>query len=136
MLSQADTQLSGVAVTDGDGRYTTYKIAVGPLNVRASKGDSLGHSAGRLDRAGTTATVNVTMDGGQVSVSGTVRRAADGVTAPVPGANVVYWLQKQGITPDPPLVKRLFGQAKRSDHLLTSEEIYAIISETTPRQDS
>ncbi len=44
-------------------------------------------------------------------------------------SNVVYWLKKRGISPDPPLVKKVFEHAKCSDHLLTGEEIYAIIHE-------
>ncbi len=42
-------------------------------------------------------------------------------------SNVVYWLKKRGIEPEPGLVKRVFGHAKNSDHLLTMDEIYGII---------
>ena len=90
VIDQLDPQLSGGATTDGDGRYSVYGVGVGAVSVSAGKGLSIGHSSGRLDRAGTTTTVNVTMDGGVVSVSGTLRRDAGGVLSPVAGANVVY----------------------------------------------
>src|SRR5262249_49057739 len=60
-------QGGGQATTDGDGRYRIDGITVGPVNVSAGKGASLGHSAGRIDRAGTVATVDVTLDGGSVA---------------------------------------------------------------------
>ncbi len=90
-VSGTDPQIGGQTFTDGDGRYTITGITVGPVNVSAAKGTSLGHSAGRIDRAATTATVDVTLDGGSVGVHGVVRKLEDGVTSAVPGAVVVYY---------------------------------------------
>jgi 2-isopropylmalate synthase len=42
-------------------------------------------------------------------------------------SNVVYWLESRGYPADPGLVDRVFGHAKRSDHILTDEEIEALI---------
>jgi 2-isopropylmalate synthase len=44
-------------------------------------------------------------------------------------SNVVYWLRRRNIEPEPALVKRVFDQAKRATCLLTSDEIYGIIRE-------
>ncbi|HYU78220.1 MAG TPA: LeuA family protein [Vicinamibacterales bacterium] len=38
-------------------------------------------------------------------------------------SNVLYWLEKRGITPTDPLVERIFKRAKASKHVLTEEEI-------------
>ena len=46
-------------------------------------------------------------------------------------SNVVYWLQQRGVTPEPELVKRVLRSAKHSDHLLTADEVYAIIGAYT-----
>lgn len=90
-VSGTDPQIGGQTTTDGDGRYTINGITVGPVNVSAAKGVSLGHSAGRIDRAGTTATVDVTLDGGSVSAHGVVRKIENGVASTVPGAVVIYY---------------------------------------------
>ncbi len=90
-VSGTDPQSGGQATTDGDGRYRIDGVTVGPVNVSAGKGASLGHSAGRIDRAGTVATVDVTLDGGSVAVHGVVRRIEDGVASTVQGAVVVYY---------------------------------------------
>ena len=90
-VSGTDPQIGGKADTDGDGRYLINGITVGPVNVSAAKGASLGHSAGRIDRAGTTATVDVTLDGGSVRVHGVVRKVENGAAGSVPGAVVVYY---------------------------------------------
>ena len=44
-------------------------------------------------------------------------------------SNVVYWLKKRGIEPEPALVKRLLGAAKGTDHILSEEEIRQVIKE-------
>ena len=93
VVSGTDPQVGGQTTTDGDGRYTINGITVGPVNVSAAKGASLGHSAGRIDRAGTTATVDVTLDGGSVKVHGTVQKVENGVASPLPGAAVIYYLR-------------------------------------------
>jgi 2-isopropylmalate synthase len=40
-------------------------------------------------------------------------------------SNVVYWLRKRHIEPEPELVRRIFARAKSGDHILTQDEIYA-----------
>jgi isopropylmalate/homocitrate/citramalate synthase len=44
-------------------------------------------------------------------------------------SNVVYWLKRRGIEPEPGLVKHIFALAKRTDHLLDEEEIQRSIQE-------
>ncbi len=44
-------------------------------------------------------------------------------------SNVTYWLKKRGIEPEPALVKHIFARAKRTDHLLSEEEIRGAIEE-------
>ena len=44
-------------------------------------------------------------------------------------SNVIYWLAKRGIVPEPTLVKHLLLCAKATDHLLTEAEIGAAIAE-------
>ena len=43
-------------------------------------------------------------------------------------SNVVYWLNKRQIAPEPPLVQAIFAAAKATDHILSEAEIRAIIS--------
>jgi 2-isopropylmalate synthase len=43
-------------------------------------------------------------------------------------SNVIYWLQKRHIEPDPQLVQAIFAAAKATDHILTEVEIRAIVS--------
>jgi Bacterial Ig-like domain/Carboxypeptidase regulatory-like domain len=91
-VSGTDPQIGGRAFTDGVGNYTISGITVGPVTVTAVKGISLGTSAGNIERAGTTAVVNVTMNGGAVQVSGTVTQLQNGTSTPVPGLPVVYYV--------------------------------------------
>jgi len=91
-ISGTDPQIGGRAFTDGVGNYTIGGITVGPVTVTAVKGISLGTSAGNIERAGTTAVVNVTMNGGAVQVSGTVTQLQNGTSTPVPGLPVVYYV--------------------------------------------
>jgi 2-isopropylmalate synthase len=44
-------------------------------------------------------------------------------------SNVIYWLKKRQIDPEPGLVKHIFARAKRTDHLLTEQEIQQAIQE-------
>jgi 2-isopropylmalate synthase len=44
-------------------------------------------------------------------------------------SNVVYWLEKRGIEPEPALVKRVFAAAKATDHLLAEDEVRRIVDE-------
>jgi 2-isopropylmalate synthase len=45
-------------------------------------------------------------------------------------SNVIFWLEKRGITPSEPLVDRIFQKAKGSSTVLTEAEIRAEISHT------
>ncbi|HSB36302.1 MAG TPA: carboxypeptidase-like regulatory domain-containing protein, partial [Thermoanaerobaculia bacterium] len=90
-VSVIDPQIGGAAETDADGRYLVPGITVGPVSVRAAKGIAAGLGAGRIDRAGTTATVDVLLDTGSVTWSGVVRTKKGAAPAVVaPGAQVVY----------------------------------------------
>ncbi|HET7436558.1 MAG TPA: carboxypeptidase regulatory-like domain-containing protein [Thermoanaerobaculia bacterium] len=89
-LSETDPQLGGTAVTNLDGVYTISGVAVGIVRITAGFGASVGRATGRLDRAGTTATINVTLDGGSVNFSGKLYRSERGVNTLLPGMQVVY----------------------------------------------
>lgn len=89
-LSQTDTQSHGSAMSDSQGRYQIDNIVVGPVTVRAVKDASLGKSFGRIDRAGTAAVVDLTLDGGTVTAKGTVRTVHGSDVQAVPGLQVVY----------------------------------------------
>ena len=91
-ISGTDPQVGGSSYTDANGNYTITGITVGPVTVRAVKGISAGNSAGNIERAGTSAVVNVVLNGGAVNVSGTVTQVQGSVVSPVPGEPVVYYL--------------------------------------------
>lgn len=90
-ISGTDPQVGGSAFTDGNGNYTINGITVGPFTVKAGKGNSLGASSGNIERAGTTAIVNLTLNGGAVNVSGVVTQMINNTTTPVSGLPVVYY---------------------------------------------
>ena len=92
VASLTDNQVGATAVTDGDGRYTVTGITVGPITVRAAKQTSQGHSGGRIERAGTTTQVDVTLDGGTVSIKGVVTTLNGAVRKPAPQVIVAYYL--------------------------------------------
>jgi hypothetical protein len=98
-VSGTDPQVGGQTLTDANGNYAITGITVGPVTVTAAKGISLGNSAGNIERAGTTAVVNVTLNGGAVNIAGVVTQLQGGVTTPVPGAPVVYYLTGVGAYP-------------------------------------
>jgi len=50
-------------------------------------------------------------------------------------SNVVYWLQKRSITPEPGLVQAIFAAAKATDHILSEAEIRQIVSARSSAQD-
>ncbi|HEX7149902.1 MAG TPA: carboxypeptidase regulatory-like domain-containing protein [Thermoanaerobaculia bacterium] len=89
-LSQTDSQSHGSAMSDTSGRYRIDNLIVGAVTVRAVKDASLGKSFGRIDRAGTAATVDLTLDGGTVSARGVVRRVQGSDVQPIPNQQVVY----------------------------------------------
>ena len=92
VVSETDPQIGGAAVTDGDGVYLVDGITVGPVVVRAGKDRGLGVQTGRIDRAGTVATVDVTLDGDAVRIYGTVYVDEGQESTPLPGATVTYQL--------------------------------------------
>jgi Carboxypeptidase regulatory-like domain len=91
-LSQTDPQIGGTDKTDAVGHYRIDGITVGPIVVKAGKGSGVGSAAGRIERSGAVATVNVVLDGNAVRVFGTVRKrmAGAGDSEPVPGAHVSF----------------------------------------------
>ena len=91
-VSATDPQIGGRATTDGDGFYVIPGITVGGVNVRAVRGESAGAHAGRIERGGTTAIVDVTMDGGTATVTGIVNKPVPGGQAPVRGAVLTYYV--------------------------------------------
>ncbi|MBI4509755.1 MAG: 2-isopropylmalate synthase [Deltaproteobacteria bacterium] len=44
-------------------------------------------------------------------------------------SNVVYWLRKRGVDPEPDLVKRILAFAKSGDHILAEEEVWQLIKD-------
>ena len=86
VVSETDPQIGGAATTDGEGVYLVDGITVGPVVVRAGKDRGLGVQTGRIDRAGTVATVDVTLDGGRgPDLRDGVRRRGGGTRRPCPG---------------------------------------------------
>ncbi|MEO8379455.1 MAG: carboxypeptidase regulatory-like domain-containing protein [Acidobacteriota bacterium] len=90
VLSQTDTQSHGTATSDSQGRYRVDDLVVGAVTVRAVKDAALGKSFGRIDRAGSVASVDLTLDGGTVTAHGIVRRVQGSDAQPVPNQQVVY----------------------------------------------
>ena len=91
-FSVTDPQSGGTAVTDGDGRYVIDGITVGPVNVRAGGTSGIGSGAGRIDRPGTPAVVDILLDSDAARIHGTVRAYVNNVLSPVPGLQVLYYL--------------------------------------------
>lgn len=90
--SETDPLIGGNTTTDGDGHYFVEGLTVGAVTVKAVKGNGLGRGTGRIDRAGTTAVVNLTLDGGTVTLSGKVLESDDGEVTPVKDALVAYYV--------------------------------------------
>ncbi len=42
-------------------------------------------------------------------------------------SNIVFWLEKHGVSPNDALIDRIFGAAKQSNHVLTEEEIFVLV---------
>jgi protocatechuate 3,4-dioxygenase beta subunit len=89
-IGGTNPQVGGVTYTDGNGNYTINNITVGPVTVTAVQGQTVGSSVGNIELAGAPAVVNVTLNAGAVSVSGTVMELQNGVSMPVAGLPVVY----------------------------------------------
>ncbi len=115
-VSGTDPQSGGSTFTDASGNYIINGITVGPVTVTAAKGIGLGNSAGNIERAGTTAMVNVTLNGGAVNVSGTVTLLQGGVASPVPGTQVAYYLTSLGPVPVPVGVAKTAADGSYSIH--------------------
>ena len=92
VLSQTETQVGASAITDALGQYVVSGITVGPVVVRAGKGNGVGTASGRVDRPNVPAVIDVTIDGGSVTARGVVRKVEDNVASPAAGAVVTYWL--------------------------------------------
>lgn len=94
VVSETDSLTNKQVVADGDGRYLAADVAVGPVAVKAAKGLGLGFSAGRIERSGTTATVDVTLDTGAAArVTGRVYRIDGGQIFPVVAELLAYVVQ-------------------------------------------
>jgi hypothetical protein len=91
-LSATDPQIGGQTYTDGNGNYTISGITVGQFTIKAGKGTGIGTASGNIERAGTTAVVNVSLNSGAVNVSGIVTQVLNGVTTPIAGLPVAYYL--------------------------------------------
>lgn len=50
-------------------------------------------------------------------------------------SNVLYWLEKRGITASDELVERIYGAAKKSDRVLTDEEILVLVGPVAVRSN-
>ena len=96
VVSETDPQLSGSGRSAIDGRYRVEGVAVGTVRVTAVLDASLGRAAGRLDRSGSTAVVDVTLDGGTVEVSGRVLKVENGTVTPVPSLEVIFRAEDAG----------------------------------------
>lgn len=47
-------------------------------------------------------------------------------------SNVTYWLKQRGITPSDAMVKAILQRAKEVDHILTEEEVLAVVNAPQP----
>ncbi|MBN2370855.1 MAG: Ig-like domain-containing protein, partial [Vicinamibacteria bacterium] len=94
VVSVTDSQIGAVTTADDQGVYSVQEMTVGAVTVTAVLGPNLGRGAGRLDVAGGTTTVDVTLDG-NVDFTGVVRKLEDGVLTPVPGVDVVYYRENK-----------------------------------------
>lgn len=90
--SETDPQIGGVAKTDSQGQYSVSGITVGPITVVAARGNGRGSSSGRIDKANVPAIVDITLDGGVVTVRGRVVQSGGSTGEPQPsaGAHVTF----------------------------------------------
>lgn len=89
-VSETDKYRGGSTLSDGSGYYRIDGLPVGLVSVRAGRGAGLGSATGRIERAGTAAQVNVTLDAGAVTVSGYFRQVKDGSQVPVASALMTF----------------------------------------------
>jgi hypothetical protein len=110
VLSQTDLQVGAQAKTDANGQYSVSGITVGPVNVQAGKGTSVGRGAGTIPRAGNAAVVDVTLDSGSLNVSGVLSKVEKGISSSVPNWPVVYSIiDRPGFDPTPVAVVNTDG---------------------------
>ena len=113
VLSQTDLQVGAQTKTDANGQYSVSGITVGPVNVQAGKGNSVGRGAGTIPRAGNAAVVDVTLDSGSLNVSGILGKVEKGATSGVPNWPVLYSiLDHPGLGPTPVAVVDTDGAGK------------------------
>jgi hypothetical protein len=96
VTSETDPSSFALTETDGEGRYVTTGIVVGPLTVKAVHGTSSGVGSGSLQRAGTFTTVNVSVNLTIGSVTGGVFELAQDVQTPVRDIDVYYLIPASG----------------------------------------
>jgi PA14 domain-containing protein/chitobiase/beta-hexosaminidase-like protein/Big-like domain-containing protein/carboxypeptidase family protein len=95
-FSGTDPRVGGNATTDAEGRYTINGMTVGTVTVRAAKGLSVGQAAGRVERAGNTAIIDVNLESETVRISGKVTKLENGKSTALPGVYVYYYLAGYG----------------------------------------
>jgi len=95
-FSGTDPRVGGNATTDAEGRYTINGMTVGTVTVRAAKGLSIGQAAGRVERAGNTAVIDVNLESETVRISGKVTKLENGKSTALPGVYVYYYLGGYG----------------------------------------
>ena len=88
VVSGTDPGRGASAFTDAAGRYRVEGLPVGLVSVKAAKGAGLGSATGRIERGGTTATVDVVLDDGTVRIAGRVFQQQGNDRVPVAGALV------------------------------------------------
>jgi 2-isopropylmalate synthase len=49
-------------------------------------------------------------------------------------SNVIYWLESRGITPTEEMVNRIFAAAKKSERILTEEELLSLAGPVAVRE--
>ena len=90
VTSETDRKRGGRAVSDASGHYRIEGLPVGLVSLKAGRGTGLGSATGRIERAGTTARVDLTLDSGAVAVSGYFWQVKDGVQQPVASALISF----------------------------------------------
>ncbi len=95
VTSELDPAIFDITETYADGRYIANDLVVGPVTVKAVKETSSGIAAGAIQRAGTFAHVNVTINLTAGSVSGGVFESDGGdVVTPLAGIDVYFMVSR------------------------------------------
>ena len=93
VTSGADPATFALVDTDGEGRYVATDIVVGPVAVKAVKDTFAGVASGLVQRAGTFATVDVSLNASTGSVTVTVSEL-EGEATPIDQVDVYYMLPR------------------------------------------